>query len=263
MKWAQFKRRQPGVTWMRPFFVWTIARGLAKLLFKLLYRIQDTGYENVPDTGPIIYVCNHQSHFDPIISGIPIWDRPFTPLARATLFDTWWLALLMKPFGTVPVHQGSGRAGPMKAMLKELEAGRCVLIYPEGGRAPDGFVQRLQPGFLLVLKRSNAPLVPIALEGAYDVWPRHRRHPRFRGRIAVHVGEPIDTDELLSEGNDAALEYLRKWFETRRLELREQLRARTNGEYPPVGPPDAPYWDADETDGDGLEPPARRGSSRE
>jgi len=252
VKWTQLRRRQPGAPWTRVFLVWTITRGLTRILFKLLYRIRDSGYENVPERGPIIYVCNHQSHFDPMISGIPIWDRPFTPLARATLFDTWWLGLILKIFGTVPVQQGSGRAGPMKAMLNELEAGRCVLIYPEGGRTPDGFVQPLQPGFLLVLKRSSAPLVPIALEGAYDIWPRHRKIPKLRGRIAVHVGEPIDTDELLAQGNDAALEFLRRWFEEHRLKLREQLRERTNGRYPPPGPPDEAYWDVAETDGDGT-----------
>ncbi len=243
MKWLQFQRRTPGAPWMRTFFVWTICRVIVKILFKLVYRIQVSGSEHVPRTGPAIYVCSHQSHLDPMITGIPIWDRPFTPLARATLFDTWWLSLIMKMFGTIAVSQGSGRAGPMKAMLKELQVGRCVMLYPEGSRTQEGFVAPLQSGFLLLVKKSKAPIVPIAIEGAFNVWPRSQNRPNLRGRIAVRVAEPIAADVLLADGNDAALQQLRTLLETMRMELREDLQGSTRGTFPPAGPADQPYWE--------------------
>lgn len=233
----------PGAPWMRVFLVWTIVYSIVKLLFRLIYRIRVHGSCHVPAHGPVIYVCSHQSHLDPMITGIPVGDRPFRPLARASLFDTWWLALLLKLFGTIPVSQGSGRTGPLKAMLGELEAGRCVMMYPEGSRTEDGSIAPLQPGFLLLVKKSEAPVLPIAIEGAFDVWPRWRTHPRLRGRIAVKVAEPISGDELLGHGSDAALDRLRRQLETMRLELRDELRSATNGRFPPAGPADQPYWE--------------------
>lgn len=245
MKWAQCERRIPGAPRSRVLIIWTLVYGIVRLLFRVIYHVKLSGQQRVPRTGAAIYVCNHQSHLDPMISGLPIWDRPFTPLARASLFDSWWLALIMKPFGTIAVERGSGRAGPMRAMLKELEAGRCVLLYPEGTRSNDGRVAPLESGFLLLVKKSGAPIVPIALEGAHDIWPRGTNRPRLRGHIAVTVGEPIAANEFLAAGNDEALERLRRLLESMRLELRSGLRKATSGRFPPSGPGDNAYWEAE------------------
>lgn len=244
MKWFECERRIPGAPKSRVLMVWIVIYGIVRMFFRVVYRTRITGQHNVPSTGAVIYVSNHQSHLDPMISGLPIWDRPFTPLARATLFDTWWLGMIMKWFGTIPVDRGSGRAGPMRAMLGELEAGRCVMLYPEGTRSDDGRVAQLESGFLLLVKKSGKPIVPIVLEGAHDVWPRGTSRPRLGGRITVTVLEPIPANDFLADGSDAAMQRLRRLFETKRLELRDELRAATNGRYPPAGPGDTAYWDS-------------------
>lgn len=254
MKWLECERRIPGAPKSRVLFVWIVIYWLVRFLFRVFYRVRISGQENVPSSGPLIYVCNHQSHLDPMISGLPIWDRPFTPMARATLFDTWWLALIMRMFGTIPVDRENRRSatGPLKAMLGELDAGRCVMLYPEGTRSIDGRVGKLESGFLLLVKKSGAPLVPIVLEGARDVWPKGRSTPKLRGRIAVTVLEPIPAADFLADGNEAAIENLRRLFETERLNLRVAMRAATGGRFPPEGLGDVAFWEGEELSAEGA-----------
>ena len=81
-----------------------------------------------------------------------------------------------------------------------------VLIFPEGTRTRDGEIAPFRPGFTALAVRSGAAILPVAIEGAFQVWPRWRKVPR-PGRIRVHYGEPIppaevagrDERELLAE----------------------------------------------------------------
>lgn len=238
----QTSRRAPGRPPLSFLFWWTGVRNLVWLLHKVFYRIQLIGQENVPPTGPIIYVANHQSHLDPCIVGLVVTDRPFSGMARATLFKNRILAWIMRGIGAIELEQGKGDAGAMKAALKELEAGRCVLIYPEGTRTRDGALSEFQRGVMLLIKRSGAPVVPVALEGAFDIWPIGQTFPRLKGRIAVKTAPAIAAEDLLKEGPDAGLERLKRIIETMRLELRAELRRQTGNRYPAPGPGDIAYW---------------------
>jgi 1-acyl-sn-glycerol-3-phosphate acyltransferase len=81
-----------------------------------------------------------------------------------------------------------------------------VLIFPEGTRTGDGAIAPFRPGFTTLAVRSGAAILPVAIEGAFRVWPRRRRFPG-RGRIGVCYGAPIlpaefagcDERELLAE----------------------------------------------------------------
>ena len=124
-------------------------------------------------------------------------------------------------------------------MLRRLEGGRAVLIFPEGSRTTDGRVAPFKRGVAVLVKRSRCPVVPVALEGAYEAWPRSRRLPRWLGhRVAVMYGRPIPHDELMHGGADAALLRLHDEVEAMRLALRERLD-RTSPRPKPGNEPDA------------------------
>ena len=69
MSWGQHRRRAPGYTWFRFLIVWGFSRGLVWWFFRLFHRLRRSGLENIPRTGPIVYVANHVSHFDPPLVG--------------------------------------------------------------------------------------------------------------------------------------------------------------------------------------------------
>jgi 1-acyl-sn-glycerol-3-phosphate acyltransferase len=153
--------------------------------------------ERLPPAGPMLLVCNHVSHFDPPLVGVCV-GRPCTYLARHTLFQVPGLAWLIRSLGAVPIDRDAGKDG-LTAVLKLLEEGRRVVMFPEGTRSPDGTFQPLKPGVALIAKRANCPIVPVGVVGAYESWPRSRPFPLPApfgvlgpGRpLGVNFGEPI------------------------------------------------------------------------
>jgi 1-acyl-sn-glycerol-3-phosphate acyltransferase len=205
------------------------------------------GREHIPDRGAFVLAPNHQSMLDPVICGIAARDRPFTYIARDTLFTFRPFGALIRLFGAVPIERDSPDSGAIRTALAELSAGRALLLFPEGTRTLDGRTAPMRPGVVLLARRAKVPLVPLAIEGSYDLWPKGHRLPSLRGALDVQIGKPILPEELterLKEGNDAFLEHLRRQVETLRLECRARLRARSGGRWPPLGTADKPYWSA-------------------
>jgi len=244
VKWTQTSRRVPGRSTLRVLFWWTLIRGVVLLFLKFAYRIQMRGQGHVPATGPIIYASNHQSHIDPCIVGVLVTDRPFSGIARASLFAHPVLAWAMRGIGAVEIERGKPDTAAMKAALAELEQGRCVLIFPEGTRTRDGALGEFQRGVMLLIKKSGAIVVPVAMEGAHDIWAYGTAKPKLTGRLAVQCGIPISAEELLKGGPDAGLERLKREIERMRLQLRHELRRASGGRYPAPGPGDDAYWQA-------------------
>lgn len=238
MRHFQFRRRLPGRSALNVITWWIGVSTFVHIVLLTLYGLKRYGKERIPAHGPAIYVANHQSHLDPPILGVLVADRPFTSLARATLFRNPQFGWLIRQLGAIPLKQGESDTAAMKQALKELQAGRRVLIFPEGSRTPDGTIHPFQRGVMLLIKRAGVPVIPLAVDGAYDIWPTHRRYPRLTGRIGVMAGPPIEADALLENGPDAGLEHLRQTIETMRRSVNAKLRRATNGRYPLTKPAD-------------------------
>lgn len=234
----QFARRVPGRSPLAVIW-WDLCRMFMQGVVKLCFGLRVVGRERVPRSGPLLYLSNHQSYLDPVISSVAAADRPFSPFARESLFrgPFGWL---IRSLGAMPVTGGNADKSIMRAALAELDAGRCVLVYPEGTRTPDGALQPFKTGVALLLRRSKATIVPVGIEGSFDAWPRQRSRPRFRRPIEVEVGEPIRREDLLSDGVPAALERLEAEIDGLRRRCRERLRARRGAHYPAPGPGDGP-----------------------
>ena len=238
MKVLQCRRRAPTFSRFTVLVVWTLVRHLFFVFFRLMYRLRYDGQANIPREGPVIYASNHQSNLDPPSIGCLVWDRPFIALARVGLFKFKPFAWMIRLPGAIPLRRGRGDAQAIRAAIDQLNAGGCVLMFPEGTRSPDGTVQPFKAGILILVKRTKAPVVPLAVEGAYDIWPIGQRFPRLRGRIKVKAGRAIPADELLADAPGRTLERLRCEIDAMRIDLRRQLREATKGRFPPAGPGD-------------------------
>jgi 1-acyl-sn-glycerol-3-phosphate acyltransferase len=212
------------------------------LVLMLVYRIRWFGLRNVPASGPVLLVANHQSYLDPPVIGSPLSHLHLDFVARKALFGSQWFGWLISSLNATPIKDdGRGDAGAIKEVLRRLEAGRAVLIFPEGSRSHDGAIAPFKRGVEVLVKRSRCPVVPVAIEGCYDAWPRSRARPWLWGRrVAVMYGEPIGHEELMADGAEAGLERLRVRIDSMRRELRGLLRRATHGRYPPRGAGDAP-----------------------
>jgi 1-acyl-sn-glycerol-3-phosphate acyltransferase len=179
------------------------------------FSLRVQGGRNVPRTGPVLLIANHQSFLDPQLVGLAA-RRHLYYLARKSLFDNRLLGWFLRSYNVVPVNQdGFAREG-LKAMLEQLEAGRVVLVFPEGNRTEDGRMQPLRPGILLLMKRVQMPVVPVGVAGAFEAWPRSRPYPRLapfflpadKGTVAVSVGRPLDSRQFADMDRDEVLSKL-------------------------------------------------------
>jgi 1-acyl-sn-glycerol-3-phosphate acyltransferase len=136
-------------------------------------------------------LSTHQSVLDPVLVGL-ISNRRLNYLARKTLFKNSAFGFLIRVLDAIEIDREKGGLAGLREMLKRLQAGELVLLFPEGTRTEDGNVKELKPGFIPVARRSNVPLIPIAIVGAFDCLPRGTKLP-LRKPIAVVVGEPLQS----------------------------------------------------------------------
>jgi 1-acyl-sn-glycerol-3-phosphate acyltransferase len=168
-------------------------RCLIFLAGTLAYRLRYGGLKNIPPTGPVLVVANHQSHFDPPLIGAGCWRR-MNYLARETLFRPP-LGWLIGTLDAIPIDRDGMGLNGIKESLRRLKRGEMVLIFPEGTRTHDGEVAPFRPGFTVLAARAKAWILPVAIAGAFDAWPRWRTLPRL-GTIHVLYGEPIPPEEI-------------------------------------------------------------------
>lgn len=183
----------------------------------LLWGFRVTGSHHIPRSGPVLLIGNHQSFLDIPIMGLANPRRTHF-LARRTLYHNRILGSLMSYFGTIPVDiDGFSRSG-LEGILRELNKGHCVLIYPEGERTWNGKMGTLKPGVSLVVRKAKCPIVPVGIAGAYDAWPRTKAWPRFAppflswspARLAVSIGPPLDGVALAAMERQPMLQTLHK-----------------------------------------------------
>jgi 1-acyl-sn-glycerol-3-phosphate acyltransferase len=182
------------------------------------YRIEYEGRENIPSEGAFLMVSNHQSHFDPPVVGTGV-PRQMSFLARKTLFRSAPFRWLIRSYDAIPLNQEGLGVDGIKQTLRRLKEGKGILIFPEGSRTFDGTIQPFKPGFLTLAYRGKAAIVPTAVSGAFQAWPRTRKYPfLFRPvKIRVKYGPPITPEEVKQHGQkelqDLVEHRVRKLFE--------------------------------------------------
>ncbi len=209
-----------------------------------LYRLRAVGIANVPPTGPLLIVANHQSFLDPPILGAPLFARRHLDyIARVGLFANPLFGRFLRGLNAIPIRQDEPDAGAIREALRRLERGRAVVVFAEGSRSPDGRMCPFKRGAALLVRRARCPVLCAAIEGAYDAWPRHRAVPCMLGaRIMVQYDRPISAAKIMSMDADRALRTLERRIDAMRLDLRARLRRQTRGRFPPKGPGDLPSF---------------------
>src|SRR5262245_29314640 len=193
-----------------------LASRVCGFLMIFLFSARSTGSGNIPRRGPALLISNHESFIDPIIVGVAI-GRHVSFLARKTLFQSAFKRSILESLNAVPIDQeGVGKEG-IRNIIKQLQSGHAVLVFPEGERSWDGHLQALRPGIALLLERAAAPFVPMGVAGAFEAWPRFRAFPTpspaflapTNRTMAVAYGLPRDPATLKGMTRAQVLETLR------------------------------------------------------
>ncbi len=178
---------------LRPAWYW-LARWACRLFCILFFRFRSFGRENVPVEGPFILASNHQSFLDPVFCGVPL-RRQLLFMARESLFSNKFFGVLIRSVDAIPVKRDQADIASIRQVIARLNQGRGICLFPEATRTSDGRIQQLKPGLGLLCRRSQAAIVPVLIDGAFECWPRHKKI-FSSGTINVCFGKLIEYEQI-------------------------------------------------------------------
>ena len=162
-----------------------------KLIFEIIYRRKVIGAENIPQDGPALICANHQSFIDPPLVGSSV-KRPVHYMARHDLFTVPVLGWLISRVNAFPVKRsGGGDPAAFKNIFRLLEDKEIVLLFPEGTRSRDGYLQKPLPGAGMIIYQAKVPVIPCYVHGSREVLPRGSKFLHYHP-LLVTFGSPID-----------------------------------------------------------------------
>jgi long-chain acyl-CoA synthetase len=189
------------------------------------------GIEKLPRTGPYILSSNHQSYLDPLIlaSILPpkVFDKVFA-VGTSEIFGKGFMLRLAHSLRIVVVDPDANLIPAMRAGAFGLRQGRSLILYPEGERSIDGTPRIFKKGAAILSIHMQVPIVPIAIEGLFEVWPRNKPFQGF-APVTMVFGEPI-LPPPESEASEAAYEKLTAQLRERIVEMWEGLRRKASEE---------------------------------
>jgi 1-acyl-sn-glycerol-3-phosphate acyltransferase len=191
---------------MRPWY--RLCRALCQALFLLVLRGRVFGSGHVPLRGGVILICNHQSFLDPVLATLAL-RRECHYMARDSLFRHPGLRRLIESLNAFPIRRGAADVGAVKETLRRLRSGALVTTFPEATRTPDGRIQEMSGGVLLIARRAGVPIVPTLILGAFESWPRRAPLPRPHP-VVVAYGEALLPREMESMTDDEGIRVLRE-----------------------------------------------------
>jgi 1-acyl-sn-glycerol-3-phosphate acyltransferase len=187
-----------------------ILRAFLTPFLMILFRPKVKGLRNVPGSGPVIIASNHLSFSDSIFMPLVV-PRKVTFLAKSEYFTSPGPKGFLKKLtfiarGQVPVDRSGGRRSEaaLIAGLKVLADGKCLGIYPEGTRSPDGRLYKGRSGIARLAIDSGAPIIPVAMFNTEKIQPTGTLMPKVM-RVEMIFGEP-----MYFEGDSTDLLYLRE-----------------------------------------------------
>lgn len=183
--------------------------------YTLGFSYRSIGSHHMPREGPVLVIANHESFLDPLAVGLAT-RRRLHYLARKTLFKNPLFGNYLRSVGCVPVDQDGVAKEGLKTSIELLQAGKAMLIFPEGERSWKGQLAPFKPGLLLIMRKARVPVVPVGIAGAYEAYPRGAAVPKFSpllwtgtGRaIAASVGKPIAPERLDGLSREQTLDML-------------------------------------------------------
>ncbi len=169
------------------------------------FKINVKGYENLPESGPVVFVSNHQSYTDiPVLCAV-LDKFQFGFIAKNDLekvpFYGWWI----KNIRSVYIKRDDARASlaAINEGIDLIKNGFSLVIFPEGTRSRQTEMAEFKRGSLRLATKPGVPVVPIVLNGTYQGFEKEG-HPQ-NDEVDVSILPPIETKGLSKlEANELA-----------------------------------------------------------
>lgn len=161
------------------------------ITFRLCFRLKVEGLKNLPKKTNFIIVANHTSFLDALLvmAAVP---RKIHCIALRGLYRIFLLRWFLRLVEALPSGSSSKKA------ISLLTENEIVGLFPEGGRSHSGELREFRRGAALLALKTGRPIVPCAILGAYEAYPRRAKFPEFHP-VKVRIGKP---KYLLKEHGD-------------------------------------------------------------
>ncbi|MGA8500122.1 MAG: AMP-binding protein [Candidatus Sulfotelmatobacter sp.] len=204
---------------------WYMVSRLIQIIALDRFDLHVRGIEKLPASGAYIISSNHQSYLDPVIlaSILPpeVFHKVFA-VGTSEIFGKGFMLRLARSLRVVVVDPDANLIPAMRAGAFGLRQGRPLILYPEGERSIDGTPKVFKKGAAILSIHLQVPIVPVAIEGFYEVWPRNKPFHGFRP-LKIVFGDPI-LPPPESEASEAAYEKLTAELKARVVGMWERLR---------------------------------------
>ena len=182
------------------------------------------GHERLQVNGGVIIAPTHRSHLaGPLVGSSS--HRRVRYLGKDSLFRPAAAGWAMRSLGSFPVRRGEADLDAMRVAKEMLEAGECMLVFPEGSRQEGDSIGEIYDGTAWLASKAGTPVVPVGIAGTEVAMPTGSKFPS-RVPVTVVVGEVLDPPEA-ADGKRVKRAALKEWTALLRVRLLEcQLRAR-------------------------------------
>lgn len=170
------------------------------LVSRLFVRVRVSGRSNLPAAGPFLICPNHQTFFDAFFLCAALPYRTLRQLffvGAAEFFETRARQRFARLINLVPVDPDAHLVQAMQAGAAGLRLGKVLILFPEGEREIDGQLKRFRKGAAILAGELDVPIVPVALDGLFPLWPRGRPiqwkalRPWRSREVSVVFGAPL------------------------------------------------------------------------
>jgi long-chain acyl-CoA synthetase len=205
---------------------WFGVSRIAQMIAYDRFHLEVTGLEKLPLQGPYILSSNHQSFLDPLIlaSLVPwkVFERLFS-VGTSEIFGSGFMRRLASWLRVVVLDPDANLLPAMRAGAFGLRHGRVLMLYPEGERSIDGKPRIFKKGAAILSIHMQVPIVPVAIEGFHDAWPRGKAFQGFTP-LKMKFGDPIYPPPE-SEASEEAYAKLTAEVKARIVRMWEEIRS--------------------------------------
>jgi long-chain acyl-CoA synthetase len=192
------------------------------------FQLKVSGAEKLPPRGPFLICSNHQSFVDGVVMGSVLpWSafRGIFFVGTSDIFGAGFMRILARWLRIMVVDPDANLIPAMRAGAFGLRHGRVLILYPEGERTIDGMVKKFKKGAAILSIHVQVPIVPVAIEGFYEAWPRGKRFFQKIAPLQIAFGNPIYPPPE-SDASEAAYEKLTAELRAQVVKMWESLRKK-------------------------------------
>ena len=173
--------------------------GVASPIIRWWGRLEVVGEQELLEPGPMLVISNHDSHWDPVVIGIAgLKCRQIRALAKSTLWKNPIVGKVLDGMGQIPLDRGKGDIRALDDAVRELGAGACIGVFPEG-TISRGMPLRARSGAgRLAQAVPGVRIVSVAVTGAVDI-VRFPKRPRIRVEFFDPAGGQLKPGESAAE----------------------------------------------------------------